>query len=110
MPKRPRSVLKENKQISEEDEPLLKELEEGSISEDSVEEIEDEENKGTLIGEVDSDDEDHPLDQNTVGEVPMHWYDEYDHIGYNIVGDKIARPAMKDQMDSFLDREDNSNW
>ena len=63
----------------------------------------------TLKFEEDSDEE-IALDENTVGEVPMHWYDEYDHIGYNIVGNKIARPARKDLMDSFLDREDNSNW
>jgi len=63
----------------------------------------------TLVG-ASSDEEEIALDENTVGDVPMHWYDEYEHIGYNIEGEKIARPARKDQLDAFLDREDKSHW
>ena len=95
------------------EEPLIPEpTNESDESEEEAEVVEesDSEEEAVAVIEEDSDDELHPLDENTVGDVPMHWYDEYDHIGYNIVGEKIARPVRKDLMDSFLDREDDSNW
>jgi hypothetical protein len=30
-------------------------------------------------------------DANTVGNVPMEWYQDYDHIGYNIFGQKLLK-------------------
>lgn len=76
------------------------------ISDDEVSDSE------TAPKEPDSDDEIIPLDENTIGNVPIRWYDEYDHIGYNIEGEKIMRPegAAKDQIDSFLDRDDETYW
>ncbi|EZA58909.1 hypothetical protein DMN91_010615 [Ooceraea biroi] len=55
-----------------------------------------------------SDEED---TRNTVGKIPMKWYDEYDHIGYNWEGDKILKPKKGDELDNFLKRmEDPDFW
>lgn len=51
-------------------------------------------------------------EDNTVGNIPMEWYDEYDHIGYDLDGNKIAKPigTSKDEMDKFLSSMDDSQW
>ncbi|KAI8611552.1 NUC169 domain-containing protein [Chytriomyces sp. MP71] len=57
----------------------------------------------------DSDEETH----NTIGNVPLEWYADLDHIGYDIHGNKIAKPAAvsKDQLDAFLDSmDDPDSW
>ncbi|KAG6855056.1 Ribosome biogenesis protein erb1 [Blastosporella zonata] len=56
----------------------------------------------------DSSTEDGP---NRVGDVPMHWYDDLPHIGYDIDGKKVLRPAKGDELDKFLSTvEDPSAW
>ncbi|CAG8501390.1 818_t:CDS:10 [Diversispora eburnea] len=40
---------------------------------------------------------------NTVGNIPMEWYNDYPHIGYNINGKRILKPAKGDELDKFLD-------
>jgi len=40
------------------------------------------------IDDLSSDDED---GNNTIGRVPLHWYDEYEHIGYDTTGDKVMK-------------------
>nr|CAG8439949.1 9413_t:CDS:10 [Entrophospora candida]CAG8443919.1 13423_t:CDS:10 [Entrophospora candida] len=48
---------------------------------------------------------------NTVGNIPMEWYDDYPHIGYDIGGEKIMKPARGDELDNFLDNmEDPDTW
>ncbi|THH11551.1 hypothetical protein EW145_g600 [Phellinidium pouzarii] len=50
-------------------------------------------------------------DPNRIGNVPMHWYDDLPHIGYNINGKKVLRPARGDELDKFLKTvEDPSAW
>ncbi|OLY84372.1 Ribosome biogenesis protein ERB1 [Smittium mucronatum] len=44
---------------------------------------------------------------NTIGNVPIEWYSEYDHIGYDIDGKKIAKPQTDDEMDKFLKYADD---
>jgi len=46
---------------------------------------------------------------NTIGNIPISWYDEYDHIGYDINGKKILKPASADQLDTFLSQMDDPN-
>lgn len=70
--------------------------------------------------------------ENRIGNVPTEWYNEYDHIGYNVegtfccsqsrfiiinnislshfsLGQKIARKTKKgDRLDAFLDAHDKS--
>lgn len=59
--------------------------------------------------EHDTDDEEDI--RNTVGNIPMKWYDEYKHIGYDWDAKKIIKPAKRDHLDDFLKRmEDPDFW
>ncbi|KAK4464897.1 ribosome biogenesis protein ERB1 [Cladorrhinum samala] len=51
----------------------------------------------------DSDDSDAQGPVNTIGNIPMSFYDSYPHIGYDINGKKIMRPASGDALQSLLD-------
>ncbi|KAK6093141.1 Ribosome biogenesis protein erb1 [Batrachochytrium dendrobatidis] len=53
-----------------------------------------------------SDEETH----NTVGNIPMEWYDDFPHIGYDINGKKIMRPAQGDELDAFLSAMDDKDF
>lgn len=39
---------------------------------------------------------------NTVGNVPLEWYKDYPHIGYDVDGKKILKPAKGDELELFL--------
>ena len=51
----------------------------------------------------DSDDSEAPPITNTIGNIPLSFYDSYPHIGYNIDGKKVARPAQGEALDALLD-------
>lgn len=51
----------------------------------------------------DSDDSDAPAHANTIGNIPLTFYDSYPHIGYDINGKKIMRPAKGEALDAFLE-------
>ncbi|KAH7035281.1 eukaryotic ribosome biogenesis protein [Microdochium trichocladiopsis] len=51
----------------------------------------------------DSDDSDANEGANTIGNIPLSFYDSYPHIGYTIDGKKIMRPAAGDALDNLLD-------
>ncbi|KAL4930066.1 ribosome biogenesis protein ERB1 [Aspergillus undulatus] len=42
-------------------------------------------------------------DANTIGNIPLTFYDQYPHIGYDINGKKILRPAKGEALDALLD-------
>ena len=44
---------------------------------------------------------------HAVGEVPLKWYKDEEHIGYDLAGAKLLRKARKDKIDELLDRNDN---
>ncbi|CAM9101342.1 unnamed protein product [Phaeothamnion confervicola] len=46
-----------------------------------------------LSSDDNADCEDGAAPRNTIGRVPLHWYDEYDHIGYDVAGRKLAKSA-----------------
>lgn len=49
--------------------------------------------------------------RNTVGDVPLKWYKEEEHIGYDLAGKKIKKKERQDKLDSFLASVDDSkNW
>ncbi|KAH7114455.1 ribosome biogenesis protein ERB1 [Dendryphion nanum] len=54
----------------------------------------------------DSDDSDAPAATNTIGNIPLSYYDAYPHIGYDINGKKIMRPAKGEALDALLDSID----
>ncbi|KAF1816946.1 putative ribosome biogenesis protein Erb1 [Eremomyces bilateralis CBS 781.70] len=49
-----------------------------------------------------TDDSDAPDNENTIGDIPLTFYDAYPHIGYDINGKKIMRPAKGDALDTLL--------
>jgi ribosome biogenesis protein ERB1 len=51
----------------------------------------------------DSDDSDAAAGVNTIGDIPLSFYDSYPHIGYDINGKKIMRPASGQALDSLLE-------
>ncbi|PNY24779.1 Ribosome biogenesis protein ERB1 [Tolypocladium capitatum] len=51
----------------------------------------------------DSDDSDAQEAANTIGNIPLSFYDSYPHIGYDINGKKIMRPATGEALDALLD-------
>ncbi|WPG99635.1 ribosome biogenesis protein erb1 [Acrodontium crateriforme] len=58
-----------------------------------------------IEAEYDSDDS-APATTNTIGDIPLTYYDAYPHIGYDINGRRIARPAKGEALDSLLDSID----
>lgn len=49
--------------------------------------------------------------RNTVGDVPLEWYKDEEHIGYDLAGKKIKKKEKQDKLDSFLASVDDSkNW
>ncbi|TRY91259.1 hypothetical protein DNTS_035665 [Danionella cerebrum] len=49
--------------------------------------------------------------RNTVGNIPMEWYKDYPHIGYDLEGKKIFKPIRnKDELDEFLDKMENPDY
>ncbi|KAK5148307.1 Ribosome biogenesis protein erb1 [Rachicladosporium monterosium] len=52
------------------------------------------------------DDSDAAIPGNTIGNIPLSYYDAYPHIGYDINGRRIARPAKGEALDSLLDSID----
>lgn len=59
-----------------------------------------------LAANSDSDDE--PM-KNRIGNVPLSWYNDEDHIGYDVYGKPIARKDRGDSIDAFLARTDDPN-
>lgn len=47
--------------------------------------------------------------RNTVGNVPLVWYKDEEHIGYDRSGVKIKKKEKQSKLDSFLESVDNSN-
>ena len=60
--------------------------------------------------DMSSDDEDDEGTANRIGRIPLHWYDEYDHVGYDGHGIKIVRSASAgsgDRLDQAIAMQDN---
>jgi len=57
--------------------------------------------------ESDSDDE---QPKNRVGNIPMEWYKNFDHIGYGVDGQPLWKKDGQDKLKSILDRADNPDF
>uniref|UniRef100_T1J4W3 Ribosome biogenesis protein BOP1 homolog n=1 Tax=Strigamia maritima TaxID=126957 RepID=T1J4W3_STRMM len=81
-----------------------------------METIKQTENKTTSLGpvasvdEYDFDSSDEEDIRNTVGNIPMEWYNELTHIGYDWDGNKIMKPITKDELDKFLTKMEDPNY
>ena len=51
----------------------------------------------------DSDDTDVAVAENTIGKIPLSFYNSFPHIGYDINGKKIMRPARGEALDALLE-------
>jgi ribosome biogenesis protein ERB1 len=60
-----------------------------------------------VYDEIDPDDnselDEFGPDENTIGNIPLSFYDHFPHIGYNVNGKKIMRPAKGAALDALLD-------
>lgn len=43
-----------------------------------------------------------------VGEVPLEWYKDEQHIGYDKAGNRIVKKGKRDKVDALLARNDGS--
>ena len=59
---------------------------------------------------ADYDSSDEEEIRNTVGNIPMEWYKDYEHIGYDLDGKKIMKSQQMDELDEFLDKMDNPDY
>ena len=59
------------------------------------------------VNEYEYDSSDEEEVRNTIGNVPVNWYDDYKHIGYNVQGEKINKPKRGDELSNFLSRMEN---
>ena len=49
--------------------------------------------------------------RNTIGNIPHEWYNDFEHIGYDLSGKKIIKPPKVDEMQEFLNKmEDPLYW
>lgn len=55
--------------------------------------------------DLSSDDEE--AEGNTIGRVPLHWYDAFDHIGYDVTGAKVMKRKGKDRVDLAIANDDD---
>eukprot|EP00258_Populus_trichocarpa_P036061 XP_024452080.1 ribosome biogenesis protein BOP1 homolog isoform X1 [Populus trichocarpa] len=70
-----------------------------------------EDSEPDLGGEESDSSEDEVAPRNTVGDVPLEWYRDEKHIGYDIAGKKLKKKEKQDKLDSFLANVDDSkNW
>lgn len=84
-----------------------------SLDNDQVSDVEGQKDEsGSDQGAEESDSsEDEVALRNTVGDVPLEWYKDEKHIGYDISGKKITKKDRQDKLASFLDSVDDSkNW
>ncbi|MCI4392300.1 hypothetical protein PGIGA_G00144370 [Pangasianodon gigas] len=94
--------LKKEKHEAEKDE-----TEEKSLKSDRASGL----NTSSQVDEYDQDTSDEEDIRNTVGNIPMEWYKDYPHIGYDLDGKKIFKPIRsKDELDEFLDKMDNPDY
>uniref|UniRef100_A0A8C2T9B2 Ribosome biogenesis protein BOP1 n=1 Tax=Coturnix japonica TaxID=93934 RepID=A0A8C2T9B2_COTJA len=67
---------------------------------------------GRLVpDEYEEDSSDEEDIRNTVGNIPMEWYQDFPHIGYDLEGKRIYKPIRnKDELDKFLEKMENPDY
>lgn len=48
--------------------------------------------------------------RNTIGNIPVSWYDDEKHIGYDFEGRQISKPAKRTEIEEFLAKADDPNY
>ena len=44
------------------------------------------------------------------GDVPEHWYDLYEHRGYSVKGEAVAKLPEQDELEKFVERQNDPMW
>lgn len=85
-------------------------------SHDNLENDEDQKNENDnltpdQVAEESDSSEDEVAPRNTIGNVPLEWYRDEKHIGYDIAGKKILKKEREDKLQSFLaSADDSKSW
>jgi ribosome biogenesis protein ERB1 len=62
-------------------------------------------------GGADSDsDSDEDVPVNIVGDIPLEWYDEFDHIGWTSTGEKVIPKERPNALDEIIRRSTDPDW
>lgn len=48
--------------------------------------------------------------RNTIGNIPVEWYNDSEHIGYDWSAKKIGKPKRKAEIDEFLSKMDDPDY
>lgn len=81
----------------------------GDVDEDEEfddEELDDE-SEQSLVDDGSSDDSEDDAPRNRIGNVPLEWYKDEDHVGYDIGGEKVMRTLSTGEIDALLESKDN---
>ncbi|KAH9507709.1 Ribosome biogenesis protein 1 [Bulinus truncatus] len=84
-------------------------LDSNSDEENEEKEVKDEEPK-EQVDEYEYDSSDEEDVRNTIGNIPVEWYNDYPHIGYDVEGRKLMKPDHGDALDEFLQKADDPNY
>uniref|UniRef100_A0A7I4XT66 Ribosome biogenesis protein BOP1 homolog n=1 Tax=Haemonchus contortus TaxID=6289 RepID=A0A7I4XT66_HAECO len=102
------TVMKKKRALQDRE---IKKVRKSSRSEDGIKELRNSETFEEGADEYDYDSSDEEDLRNTIGNIPISWYDEETHIGYNQQGERIAKPKKKTEIDTFLEKmEDSDYW
>jgi len=55
----------------------------------------------------DSEDSENERELLTIGNVPLSWYEDFDHVGYDLEGKQIAKPKSEGEIDRLIAQDDN---
>ncbi|XP_071957722.1 ribosome biogenesis protein bop1-B-like [Antedon mediterranea] len=124
MPKRKEALSANDSNLSDEEDLFARKIEitndenEDASSDESEDEdhiqntdesdLEDEEENRPDEYEFDSSDEEDI--RNTIGNVPIQWYEDLAHLGYDVAGKKITKPIKQDELEKFLEKVDNPDY
>lgn len=59
----------------------------------------------SAVEESDSSEDEVPS-RNTIGDVPLVWYKDEEHIGYDVKGRKIIKPSVINKLEELVNRAD----
>lgn len=45
-----------------------------------------------------------------MGNIPLEWYSDYPHIGYDLSGKKILKPQTGDELDNLIEMSENPDY
>ncbi len=59
--------------------------------------------------ELDDDSSDEEVLVRT-GDVPIDWYKAFDHLGYDIKGNRVIKEDQSDEIEKFIEKAKNKDW